>query len=106
MAVFDYNFSKLSNSMQVELNESFKNGDIPQLMDFFREEMAAGKFNWEFNLKNLQFVNSEFLGTLVLMNTLVSSQKGILKLIVSKGSVVQNLFEQSKLERIIYIRTA
>lgn len=105
MAVFEYNFSKLSNSMQVDLKNTFKTSDLPKFMDFFRHKVASGNANWEISLKDLQFINSEFIGMLILMNMLLATQKGTLRLIVSKDSTIQDLFSQSKLERIIHVRT-
>ncbi len=105
MPAFDHSYSASKESTQINISSTFKMDNLGELMNFCREKIKEGTSRFDIDLRVLDFINSEMLGSLVLLNTLTRNQRGSLRLIIARDSKVLDLFRQTRLDRILNIRT-
>lgn len=102
---FESHYSTLSETMKLELHPGFGHDDIQDLMTFFREKMSEGHIRWDFDLTKVELIVSDLIGDLIMMNAMISTQKGTMRLIAARDSHVANILAQAKIDRLIAVKT-
>ena len=94
-----------SGATRVVFKSDFTMDQTPEFMQFFKTQLEQGVTQWEICMHELEIINSEFIGSLVMLNVSVNNAKGkgLVRYMLKKDSDLHQLFLQSKLDRILNI---
>ncbi len=104
MNPFDFLFHERNKIMQVMIHPSFQVEHWPEFEQFHRAQIEQGVVNWDINLREINWINSRFLGLLIGFNAILMYRGGSLKLTLRKNTKFAEIVHQSRLDKIIAAR--
>lgn len=75
--------------------------DWSDFQEYVTDEVKKGHKDWDFDLRQMNFIGSRVLGILVNLNMLVIGAGGHMRLIVRTGSQVEQVLGLAQIPRII-----
>ena len=105
MAAFEFQYFENQGLMQIVLAEDFSEASWPELQQFYASHQDDANIHyWDFDMRQVPYINSMLLGLLVGFNAVIVNRGGEFRLLVAKGSKTADLINFSKLNRIINVR--
>lgn len=101
MKRFKQRHNKKAKAATLTLDEKFTHDDWPELIAYYKDNIAKGTKDWTVDLRNLAHVSSSSIGTLMAINTSIRGYKGNFKIIVGNDSAVADQIRFSKLDRVV-----
>lgn len=102
---FEYKEYSIPRSfIRVTLLPTFEWSLWEDLEQFYYSRIEQGIIHWELDLRQIHHINSMLIGLMVGFNTILTSRKGSLRLLVSKGSPTFQVLFLSKIPRIIPVQ--
>lgn len=101
--LFKVHYFESNRQVVIDFESDFTFENWDALTVFSKPWLDRGINNWDLDLRRLQTISSMFLGAIVGLNMVLSSHKGVLRIVVVKDSRLAKLFYLSKLHRIMTI---
>lgn len=100
---FKIHYFESNHQVVIEFDSNFTFENWDALTAFSKPWLDRGINNWDLDLRRLQTISSMFIGAIVGLNMVLSSHRGVLRIIVVKDSRLAKLFYLAKLHRIMTI---
>jgi len=101
MEYFSQTFYRETGTMRLVLRQPINEGGYIELQRLYQEKVTEGIKNWEMDLTQIDFINSQTLGMVVAFNTSVTTHGGKMHLILPQNSKITDLILLTRLDRII-----